>query len=73
MWLASWTSAKEHEETGHYHSHNGCGQRHHSKRNDPREKADEKKTSDHKLPFTLFSYPPPRHHAIMLHGSAMFG
>lgn len=32
-----------------------------------------KKTSDHKLLFALSIYSSPRHHAIMLHGSAMFG
>lgn len=62
MWLASRTSAEEHEETGHYHSHSGCGQRHQSKRNDPRKRADEK--SIRSRAATLL-YPSIHLHAIM--------
>ena len=71
--LASRTSAEEHEDTG-YHSHSGCGQRHHSERNDLRKRADEKKHPITSSPYSFhLSISTPRHHAIMLHGSAMFG
>ena len=62
MWLASRTSAKEHEETGHYHSHSGCGQRHQSKRNDPRKRAEREK---HPITSSSLLYSSIHIHAIM--------
>lgn len=68
MWLASRTSAEEHEETGHYHSHSGCGQRHQSKRNDPRKRADEKSIRSQAALYSIHQSisTPSCHHASRL-------